>query len=174
MRNLTRKPGNLVSRRGRGAVGRALSLGARVAVLPQLLLKLIDLGTARLDQLALSLLATAILLATGGPLAAGIGVASILFYVFVYTVWLKPRSIWNAVVGGASGAVAPLIADAAVDGSVGPAGWLLFAIIFFWQPPHVWAIALYRSRGFVQEGLLRKRININGQFHDWLAMERDV
>ena len=103
--------------------------------------------------LALSVLATAILLATGGVLAAGIGVASILFYVFVYTVWLKPRSIWNAVVGGASGAVAPLIADAAVDGHIGAAGWLLFAIIFFWQPPHVWAIALYRRRDYEAAGI---------------------
>lgn len=103
--------------------------------------------------LALGALATAILLSTGGPLAAGIGVASILFYVFVYTVWLKPRTIWNAVVGGASGAVAPLIADAAVDGHIGPAGWLLFAIIFFWQPPHVWAIALYRARDYAAAGI---------------------
>jgi protoheme IX farnesyltransferase len=103
--------------------------------------------------LALSTVATAILLATGGVLAAGIGVASILFYVFVYTVWLKPRSIWNAVVGGASGAVAPLIADAAVDGHIGAAGWLLFAIIFFWQPPHVWAIALYRRDDYAAAGI---------------------
>ena len=108
---------------------------------------------ALLFGLALSLLATTILLAAGGPLAAGIGVASILFYVFVYTIWLKPRSIWNAVVGGASGAVAPLIADAAIDGAIGPAGWLLFAIIFFWQPPHVWAIALYRYRDYAAAGI---------------------
>ena len=66
--------------------------------------------------LVLAVVATALLWVTGGPVAAGLGVASILFYVFVYTVWLKPRSIWNAVIGGASGAVAPLIADAAVDG----------------------------------------------------------
>jgi protoheme IX farnesyltransferase len=51
----------------------------------------------------------------------------------------------NAVIGGAAGAAAPLIADAAVNGHVGAAGWLLFAIVFFWQPPHVWAIALFRK-----------------------------
>jgi len=80
-------------------------------------------------------------------------VASILFYVFVYTIWLKPRSVYNAVIGGAAGAVAPLIADAAVNGSIGPAGLILFAIIFFWQPPHVWAIALYRKGDYAAAGI---------------------
>ncbi len=103
--------------------------------------------------LALSLIATALLQAVGGPVTAALGVASILFYVFVYTVWLKPRSSWNAVVGGAAGAAAPLIADAAVNGSVGPAGWILFAIIFFWQPPHVWAIALFRKQDYASAGI---------------------
>ncbi len=103
--------------------------------------------------LTLSAVATAILYVSGGPVAAGLGVASILFFVFVYTVWLKPRSAWNAVIGGAAGAVAPLIADAAVTGSVGPAGLLLFAIIFFWQPPHVWAIALFRKADYEAAGI---------------------
>lgn len=103
--------------------------------------------------LALCVISTALLLAVAGPVAAALGVASILFYVFVYTVWLKPRSSWNAVVGGAAGAAAPLIADAAVHGQVGPAGWLLFAIIFFWQPPHVWAIALFRKRDYARAGI---------------------
>jgi protoheme IX farnesyltransferase len=103
--------------------------------------------------LVLAALATAVLWASGGALAAGLGVASILFYVFVYTVWLKPRSSWNAVIGGAAGAAAPLIADAAVSGSVTAAGWLLFAIIFFWQPPHVWAIALYRKDDYAKAGI---------------------
>jgi protoheme IX farnesyltransferase len=85
--------------------------------------------------------------------AAALGVATILFYVVVYTVWLKPRSTWNAVVGGAAGAAAPLIADAAVNGSVGPAGWLLFAIVFLWQPPHVWAIALFRKEDYEAAGI---------------------
>jgi protoheme IX farnesyltransferase len=103
--------------------------------------------------LALALLATAFLHAVAGLAAAALGVASILFYVFVYTVWLKPRSSLNAVVGGAAGAAAPLIADAAVNGSVGAAGWLLFAIIFFWQPPHVWAIALFRKADYERAGI---------------------
>lgn len=110
-------------------------------------------GHALLFGLVLAVAATGILYGAGGPLAAGLGVASILFYVFVYTVWLKPRSSWNAVIGGAAGAVAPLIADAAVHGTVTSAGWLLFAIIFFWQPPHVWAIALYRKDDYAKAGI---------------------
>jgi protoheme IX farnesyltransferase len=103
--------------------------------------------------LVLAVTSTAVLALAGGRLAAGLGVASILFYVFVYTVWLKPRSAWNAVIGGAAGAVAPLIADAAVNGTVGAAGLALFAIVFFWQPPHVWAIALYRKRDYEAAGI---------------------
>ena len=103
--------------------------------------------------LALSVIATALLRSVAGDVAAALGVASILFYVFVYTVWLKPRSSLNAVIGGAAGAAAPLIADAAVNGSVGAAGWLLFAIIFFWQPPHVWAIALFRKSEYEAAGI---------------------
>jgi heme o synthase len=103
--------------------------------------------------LALTVLAIGILLATGGPLAAALGIASILFYVFVYTVWLKPRSPLNAVIGGAAGAVAPVIADAAVHGHVSAGGWILFAIILLWQPPHVWAIALFRKDDYARAGI---------------------
>jgi protoheme IX farnesyltransferase len=103
--------------------------------------------------LLLSVISTGILWLAGGALAAGLGVASILFYVFVYTIWLKPRSVYNAVIGGAAGAVSPLIADAAVNGSIGAPGLLLFAIIFFWQPPHVWAIALYRAEDYAAAGI---------------------
>jgi protoheme IX farnesyltransferase len=108
---------------------------------------------ALLFGLVLALVSTGLLGLTGGGVAAGLGIASILFYVFVYTIWLKPRSAWNAVIGGAAGAAAPLIADAAVNGSVGPAGLTLFAIVFFWQPPHVWAIALYRKADYEAAGI---------------------
>jgi protoheme IX farnesyltransferase len=101
----------------------------------------------------LSVAGTALLAVVGGTLAAVLGVASILFYVFVYTIWLKPRSVYNAVIGGAAGAAAPLIADAAVNGHVGLPGLLLFAIVFFWQPPHVWAIALYRRDDYAAAGI---------------------
>jgi protoheme IX farnesyltransferase len=103
--------------------------------------------------LVLAVIATALLEAVAGTVAAALGVASILFYVFVYTVWLKPRTSLNAVIGGAAGAAAPLIADAAIHGTVGAAGWLLFGIIFFWQPPHVWAIALFRKSDYERAGI---------------------
>ena len=103
--------------------------------------------------LGLAVASTLLLAAVSGIPAALVGVASILFYVFVYTIWLKPRSIWNAVIGGAAGAAAPLIADMAVNGSIGAAGWSLFAIVFFWQPPHVWAIALYRKDDYKAAGI---------------------
>jgi len=103
--------------------------------------------------LGLGAASTLLLYAIAGVSAAGVGVASILFYVFVYTIWLKPRSAWNAVIGGAAGAAAPLIADVAVNGSIGPPGLLLFAVVFFWQPPHVWAIALYRKSDYEAAGI---------------------
>ncbi|MFO0690694.1 MAG: heme o synthase [Myxococcota bacterium] len=108
---------------------------------------------ALLFGLFLAVASTALLYAVSGVPAVLVGIASILFYVFVYTIWLKPRSIWNAVIGGAAGAAAPLIADAAVNGSIGLAGWSLFAIVFFWQPPHVWAIALYRKADYAAAGI---------------------
>lgn len=103
--------------------------------------------------LGLAVASTGLLYAVSGLPAAGVGVASILFYVFVYTVWLKPRSAWNAVIGGAAGAAAPLIADVAVNGGVTAAGLCLFAIVFFWQPPHVWAIALFRKEDYARAGI---------------------
>jgi protoheme IX farnesyltransferase len=103
--------------------------------------------------LLLGALSTGLLLALAGPAAAAVAVASILFYVFVYTIWLKPRSAWNAVIGGAAGASAPLMADVAVNGTITAAGLCLFAIVFFWQPPHVWAIALYRKRDYEAAGI---------------------
>ena len=109
--------------------------------------------SALIFGLVLAVLSTGILWVAGGLSAALLGVASILFYVFVYTIWLKPRSVYNAVIGGAAGAAAPLIADAAVNGSVGLPGLLLFSIVFLWQPPHVWAIALYRGRDYAAAGI---------------------
>ena len=103
--------------------------------------------------IVLAVLSIALLWLISGVAAAGLAAASILFYIFVYTVWLKPRSAWNAVVGGVAGAVSPLIADVAVDGQVGLAGLVLFAIVFFWQPPHVWAIALYRKADYERAGI---------------------
>jgi len=100
----------------------------------------------------LTVLGTALLWATGGWVAAGIGMATLLFYVFGYTMWLKPRTPQNIVIGGAAGSTAPLIASAAVDGTVSIGAWLLFLIVFLWTPPHVWGIAIYRRKEYEAAG----------------------
>ena len=69
--------------------------------------------------------------------------ASLLAYVFLYTIWLKPRTQQNIVIGGVSGCVGPLIGYAALFDSLPPASWILFIIIFLWTPPHFWALAIY-------------------------------
>ncbi|MDX6640666.1 MAG: heme o synthase [Solirubrobacteraceae bacterium] len=76
------------------------------------------------------------------PLAAALSFAGFLGYVFVYTVWLKRRTPQNIVIGGAAGAVPPLVAWAAVTGSVSGTAVILFFIVFFWTPPHFWALSL--------------------------------
>lgn len=85
--------------------------------------------------------------------AAAILAIATLFYVFVYTIWLKRRTPQNIVIGGAAGAFPPLIGWAAVTGDVGWGGLVLFALIFFWTPPHFWALALYRSGEYAKAGV---------------------
>ena len=86
-------------------------------------------------------------------LAAGLLAAAIGFYVFIYTIALKRRTPHNIVIGGAAGAFPPLIGWAAVSGSVDWQPVALFAIIFFWTPPHFWALALYRSDDYARAGI---------------------
>ncbi len=76
-----------------------------------------------------------------------------LFYVFVYTIWLKRRTPQNIVIGGAAGAFPPLVGWAAVTGSVGWAAILMFLIIFLWTPPHFWALALYKQDDYRNAGI---------------------
>jgi protoheme IX farnesyltransferase len=102
--------------------------------------------------LVLSVLGTGVLWLAAGPAPAGIALAAILFYVFVYTLWLKPRTPFAVVAGGVSGAIAPLIADAAADGRISLAGWILFAIIFLWQAPHFYAIAMNHRADYQRAG----------------------
>jgi protoheme IX farnesyltransferase len=86
-------------------------------------------------------------------LSAGLALGTILFYGFIYTLWLKPRTHLNIVIGGAAGAMAPPIAWAAVTGTVSPVAWLLAAVIFIWTPPHFWALALFRKSDYIKVGL---------------------
>jgi heme o synthase len=87
------------------------------------------------------------------PLAAGLSFSGFLGYVFVYTVWLKRRSPQNIVIGGAAGAVPPLVGWAAVTGSVSGTALILFFIIFFWTPPHFWSLSLLMSDDYERAGV---------------------
>jgi protoheme IX farnesyltransferase len=102
--------------------------------------------------LVLEAAAFAWLWATVNLLSAALAVSAMLFYIFVYTIWLKPRSPQNIVIGGAAGAVPVLVGWAAVTGELAAPAWVLFAIVFCWTPPHFWALALryeddYRAAG---------------------------
>jgi protoheme IX farnesyltransferase len=84
-----------------------------------------------------------------GALLAG----TIVFYVLVYTMWLKRRTPQNIVIGGAAGAFPPMIGWAAATGSISIESIVLFLIIFMWTPPHFWALALYRARDYERAGV---------------------
>ena len=86
-------------------------------------------------------------------LAAFWAFAGFVCYVFVYTVWLKRRTPQNIVIGGAAGAVPPLVAWAAVTGSVSATAVALFAIVFLWTPPHFWALALLLDEDYARAGV---------------------
>jgi protoheme IX farnesyltransferase len=101
----------------------------------------------------LSLFSVALLGLATNWVAGGLLAAAILFYVFVYTMWLKRRTPQNIVIGGAAGAFPPLIGWAAVTGDVAAMPLVLFAIIFFWTPPHFWALALFRSGDYGRAGI---------------------
>ena len=75
-------------------------------------------------------------------------ITTIIYYVLIYTIWLKRRTPQNIVIGGAAGAFPPLIGWIAVTGTAEPNAWVLFMIIFLWTPPHTWALALYRSSDY--------------------------
>jgi len=86
-------------------------------------------------------------------LAAGLLALTIGFYVVVYTLWLKRRTPQNIVIGGAAGAFPPMIGWAAVTGGIDVMPILLFLLIFFWTPPHFWALALYREKDYANVGV---------------------
>src|SRR3954453_11661536 len=86
-------------------------------------------------------------------LSATLALLGFLWYTGVYTVWLKRRSPQNIVIGGAAGAVPPLIGWAAVTGSVAPAALYLFAIVFYWTPPHFWALSLLMKDEYARVGV---------------------
>jgi heme o synthase len=86
-------------------------------------------------------------------LSAALLAFTIFFYVVIYTVWLKRSTPQNIVIGGAAGALPPMIGWTAVSGSLAIEPILLFLIIFFWTPPHFWALSLYRREDYVRAGI---------------------
>jgi heme o synthase len=115
---------------GRIEPAEALAVGVTLAIIGVMLM-----------GLALNWLAAALLAFTIG------------FYVFVYTMWLKRRTPQNIVIGGAAGALPPVVAWAAVTGEIATLPLLMFAIIFLWTPPHFWALALYRTGDYGRVGV---------------------
>lgn len=90
---------------------------------------------------------------TVNPLAAALATAALVFYVVVYTLLLKRSTAHNIVIGGAAGAVPVLVGWAAVTGRLDPAAWVLFAIVFYWTPPHFWALALRYREDYRRAGV---------------------
>jgi protoheme IX farnesyltransferase len=110
-------------------------------------------GAALAFGLLLGTLSFAWLTVAVNLLAAVLTLCGFLGYVFVYTFWLKRRTPQNIVIGGAAGAVPPLVGWAAVTGRVDPAALYLFAIVFYWTPPHFWALSLLMKDEYARVGV---------------------
>jgi heme o synthase len=103
--------------------------------------------------IALGALATLQLALTVNALAAGLALCGLLGYVFVYTIWLKPLTPQNIVIGGAAGAVPPLVGWAAATGGLALEALYPFGIVFLWTPPHFWALSLLISDDYARTGV---------------------
>jgi protoheme IX farnesyltransferase len=101
----------------------------------------------------LGVVAVAQLAITVNPLTAALAATGLLGYVFVYTLWLKPRTPQNIVLGGAAGAIPPLVGWAAATGELSAQALWPFAIVFFWTPPHFWALSLLISDDYARTGV---------------------
>ncbi len=108
---------------------------------------------ALLFGIALGAVGFALYLAFVNVLSALLGLAGLLFYVYVYSIWLKRRTVQNIVIGGAAGAFPPLVGWAAVTNHLSFAALVLFAIIFLWTPPHFWALAILIRRDYEGVGI---------------------
>lgn len=108
---------------------------------------------ALLFSIVLCAMGSALLWFTVNPLTMWLTFATFVGYAVIYTVVLKPLTPQNIVIGGASGAMPPVLGWAAMRGDVGPEALILFLIIFLWTPPHFWALALYRVEDYRKAGL---------------------
>lgn len=114
---------------------------------------LIPTSHALIFAITLTILSFVVIAAVSNVLAALLSWAGIAFYVIIYTMWLK-RSTWqNIVIGGAAGAIPPLVGWAAVTGELSFMAWLLFALIFMWTPVHFWALALLIKDDYAKVGI---------------------
>ena len=110
-------------------------------------------GAALLFGLALGAVSFTLFWRFVNPLSAWIALSGLLFYVLVYTIWLKRASPQNIVIGGAAGAIPPLVGWAAMANSLDLNALYLFAIIFYWTPPHFWALALIKQQEYAKAGV---------------------
>jgi heme o synthase len=110
-------------------------------------------GEALAFGLVLAVSSVVMLGLTVGVLTAALLAFTIFFYAVIYTMWLKRRTPQNIVIGGAAGALPPVIAWAAATGSIGFESVILFLIVFFWTPPHFWALALLRKDEYARAGV---------------------
>src|SRR5918997_1633540 len=110
-------------------------------------------GAALAYGIALQILSFVLLATTVNLLAATLALCGFLGYVLVYTMWLKRTTPQNIVIGGAAGAVPPLVGWSAVTGSLDPAALYLFAIVFYWTPPHFWALSLLMKDEYARVGV---------------------
>lgn len=113
----------------------------------------IDRASAGAFGLVLSALSVTLLWLASNALAAGLLAFTIFFYVVVYSMWLKRATPQNIVIGGAAGALPPVVAWAAASGAAPLEAWALFAIIFLWTPAHFWALALFREGDYARAGV---------------------
>ena len=103
--------------------------------------------------LGMSLVSYYVLACFVNGLAALLSLAGIVYYVILYSLWLKKATVQNIVIGGGAGAIPPLVGYAAATGHLGWAAWILFAIIFMWTPPHFWALAIVRMKDYERAGI---------------------
>jgi len=113
----------------------------------------ITIVPATMYAVVLGILAFVILFQLVNPLAAWLSLAGNLYYVGVYTMWLKRRTPLNIVIGGAAGSIPPLVGWAAVTGTLAPAAFGLFVLVFLWTPPHFWSLALMTETDYDKAGI---------------------
>ncbi|KZL51186.1 MULTISPECIES: heme o synthase [Cyanophyceae] len=108
---------------------------------------------ALIFAIALAVMSFTLLAVFANLLAACLAFSGIVFYILIYTHWLKRHSTQNIVIGGAAGAIPALVGWAAVTGTLSWAAWLIFAIVFLWTPPHFWALALMIRDDYAKVGI---------------------